>query len=92
MKRFPDSMSGESRWTHAAVMLGMFAAGLAAALTFAGPMAEFCLDDAYIHLAYAKSLRLGDGYSYNPGDWSSVRLVRSGRSAWRCSHRSRSRP
>lgn len=30
---------------------------------------EFCLDDAWIHLAYAKSLRLGDGLSYNPGDW-----------------------
>jgi hypothetical protein len=29
----------------------------------------FCLDDAYIHLAYAHSLRLGDGLSYNPGDW-----------------------
>jgi hypothetical protein len=30
---------------------------------------DFCLDDAWIHLAYAKSLRLGDGLSYNPGDW-----------------------
>jgi hypothetical protein len=30
---------------------------------------EFCLDDAWIHLAYAKSLRLGEGLSYNPGDW-----------------------
>ncbi len=27
-----------------------------------------CLDDAFIHLSYAKSLRLGDGLSYNPGD------------------------
>jgi hypothetical protein len=30
---------------------------------------EFCLDDAWIHLAYAKSVRLGEGLSYNPGDW-----------------------
>jgi hypothetical protein len=29
---------------------------------------NFCLDDAWIHLAYAKSLRLGDGFAYNPGD------------------------
>lgn len=29
---------------------------------------DFCLDDAWIHLAYAKSLQLGDGFSYNPGD------------------------
>ncbi len=30
---------------------------------------DFALDDAWIHLAYAKSLRLGEGLSYNPGDW-----------------------
>ncbi|MGH1340046.1 MAG: hypothetical protein ACRBN8_00740 [Nannocystales bacterium] len=29
---------------------------------------DFALDDAWIHLAYAKSLRAGDGLSYNPGD------------------------
>lgn len=29
---------------------------------------DFALDDAWIHLSYAKSLRLGDGWSYNPGD------------------------
>ncbi|NVB40526.1 hypothetical protein G6O69_21980 [Pseudenhygromyxa sp. WMMC2535] len=34
----------------------------------AGP-GDFCVDDAWIHLSYAKSLRLGDGASYNPGDW-----------------------
>ena len=38
-------------------------------VVFAAGFDEFCLDDAYIHLAYAKSLRLGDGFSYNPGDW-----------------------
>lgn len=30
---------------------------------------DFPLDDAWIHLAYAKSLRLGEGLSYNPHDW-----------------------
>jgi len=29
---------------------------------------DFALDDAWIHLSYAKSVRLGDGWSYNPGD------------------------
>lgn len=33
-----------------------------------GGTLDFCLDDAWIHLAYAKSLRLGEGLSYNPGD------------------------
>ena len=41
--------------------------------TLAGAMIigtrDFALDDAWIHLCYAKSLRLGDGLSYNPGDW-----------------------
>jgi hypothetical protein len=36
---------------------------------FAHGSPAFSLDDAYIHLAYAKSLWLGDGLSYNPGDW-----------------------
>ena len=43
---------------------------LALAHAFLGAgVGDFCLDDAWIHLAYAKSLRLGDGLSYNPGDW-----------------------
>jgi hypothetical protein len=43
---------------------------LALAYAFLGAsVGDFCLDDAWIHLAYAKSLRLGDGLSYNPGDW-----------------------
>ena len=29
---------------------------------------DFCLDDAYIHLSYVKSLHLGEGLSYNPHD------------------------
>ncbi|MBX7196263.1 MAG: hypothetical protein K1X94_29675 [Sandaracinaceae bacterium] len=40
-----------------------------AAIVVGGPMDELCLDDAYIHMAYARSLRLGEGLSYNPGDW-----------------------
>jgi hypothetical protein len=32
------------------------------------PGSDFALDDAWIHLDYAKSLRSGDGWSYNPGD------------------------
>lgn len=30
---------------------------------------DFSLDDAWIHLAYAKSLKLGEGLSYNPYDY-----------------------
>lgn len=44
----------------------MLACGLCA-LHWASP--AFCLDDAYIHLAYVKSLKLGQGLSYNAGDW-----------------------
>lgn len=45
----------------------VFAFVLAALLAFGAR--DFCLDDAWIHLAYAKSLRAGDGLSYNPGDY-----------------------
>lgn len=51
----------------AALAAAVVAMGLAAALAIGGR--DFCLDDAWIHLSYAKSLRLGDGLSYNPGDW-----------------------
>lgn len=37
-------------------------------LAFALGGDDFCLDDAWIHLSYAKSVSLGDGLSYNPGD------------------------
>ncbi len=50
-----------ARWIAALVAV------LLAALMLPGP-ADFALDDAWIHLAYAKSLRLGEGASYNPGD------------------------
>ncbi len=42
---------------------------LALALWWRTGLATFCLDDAYIHLAYARSLQLGEGFSYNPNDW-----------------------
>lgn len=51
----------------AVVAVGV-AAG-AAATWFAWGGRDFCLDDAWIHLVYARSLRAGDGFSYNPGDW-----------------------
>ena len=51
-------------------MPALVAAALAIAvgLPFAISGSDFCLDDAWIHLAYARSLGLGDGLSYNPGD------------------------
>lgn len=49
------------------VAVGVVAAVCATLFAWGGR--DFCLDDAWIHLAYAKSLRLGDGFSYNPGDW-----------------------
>lgn len=52
---------GWARWIAALV------AALLGALLLPGPL-DFALDDAWIHLAYAKSLRAGDGLSYNPGD------------------------
>ncbi|MEM7156454.1 MAG: hypothetical protein AAF799_26620 [Myxococcota bacterium] len=50
-----------------AAWLAALVAVLLAAPFIAGPH-DFPLDDAWIHLSYAKSLRLGDGASYNPGD------------------------
>lgn len=51
----------------ARVVAAVVAVGLAA-LTIP-ETTDFALDDAWIHLSYAKSVRLGDGLSYNPGDW-----------------------
>jgi hypothetical protein len=42
--------------------------GFLAAAVYLGAGSSFLLDDAFIHLAYAKSLALGEGLSYNPGD------------------------
>jgi hypothetical protein len=60
----PQRATGESgaRTISLVVALGV------AALMIAGSN-DFALDDAWIHLAYAKSLRLGEGFSYNPHDW-----------------------
>ena len=60
--------SGRELWApRISVLVGLL---LACAYAFVGAgVGDFCLDDAWIHLAYAKSLRLGDGLSYNPGDW-----------------------
>ncbi|MEM6290781.1 MAG: hypothetical protein AAGA54_05925 [Myxococcota bacterium] len=44
----------------------LIALGLAASMIWG--TRDFALDDAWIHLDYAKSLRAGDGLSYNPGD------------------------
>jgi hypothetical protein len=44
----------------------LVAFGLALAVALGGR--DFCLDDAWIHLDYARSLKLGEGLSYNPGD------------------------
>src|SRR5689334_13364529 len=51
--------------------MGALAAGVVAAvlgLLFALG-SGFCLDDAWIHLSYALSLKLGEGFSYNPHDF-----------------------
>jgi hypothetical protein len=52
---------------HAHLVSGLTALLVGAWFAGAGP--DFPLDDAWIHLAYAKSLRLGEGFSYNPGDF-----------------------
>jgi hypothetical protein len=62
--------SGDTAAAHegtAALWAAVAAAALA--LPFALGSLDFALDDAWIHLAYAQSVRLGDGFSYNPGDW-----------------------
>jgi hypothetical protein len=46
--------------------IGLLAAGLCWPLV---GTPGFCLDDSFIHLAYVQSIRLGQGISYNPGDW-----------------------
>ena len=49
------------------MVVAAFLAGVAVALVCRP--AGFPLDDAWIHLAYARSFLEGDGISYNPGDW-----------------------
>ncbi len=61
-------MSEPSRLPEAPIALAVtvLAAVLAALVSL--PCEDFALDDAWIHLAYVKSLQLGQGWSYNPGD------------------------
>ncbi|MEM6990590.1 MAG: hypothetical protein AAF721_08840 [Myxococcota bacterium] len=60
-----DTSMAREGWARiVAAVLGLVLAGL----TIPGTD-DFLLDDAWIHLAYAKSVRLGEGLSYNPGDW-----------------------
>jgi len=67
-------MSSRSIWQRArdaeasVPLISAVIAMILAALMIPGSQ-DFPLDDAWIHMAYAKSLRLGDGFSYNPGDW-----------------------
>lgn len=61
----PDNLR-EAWLVRASVVLGL-ALACAYALLEGGSL-DFCVDDAWIHLAYAKSLRGGEGLSYNPGD------------------------
>lgn len=62
----PPAPASEAWAVRASVLVALILA-LAYGLLDGGDR-DFCLDDAWIHLAYAKSLRLGDGLSYNPGD------------------------
>ncbi len=68
----PDPLSTDLRDTSArteawvAFVCALVGFGLAASMI--ADTRDFALDDAWIHLSYAKSLRLGDGLSYNPGD------------------------
>src|SRR5689334_16996580 len=50
-----------------AIAAGLLAFGLG--LWFALGGHDVCLDDAFIHLDYALSLKRGEGLSYNPFDW-----------------------
>jgi len=60
-----DTVLGRDGWAR---LVAALTAAAFAVLTIPGSE-DFPLDDAWIHLSYAKSVRLGDGLSYNPGDW-----------------------
>ncbi|MCH9685181.1 MAG: hypothetical protein K0V04_27340 [Deltaproteobacteria bacterium] len=65
--RADDHDEGRGSYESRACWLAALAAMAIGALLLPGTL-DFPLDDAWIHLSYAKSLRLGDGASYNPGD------------------------
>ena len=52
-----------------ATIAGSAAVGWLGGLVFAWGGIDFALDDAWIHLSYAQSLKLAEGLSYNPNDW-----------------------
>jgi hypothetical protein len=52
-----------------AAIVAAAATGWLAGLVFAWGGIDFVLDDAWIHLSYALSMKLGEGVSYNPNDW-----------------------
>jgi hypothetical protein len=52
------------RW----LVLGLVAVGLLA-LSHAAQAAGVVMDDAYIAFRYARRLAVGDGLTYNPGEW-----------------------
>jgi len=62
-----DARDSSTRVEASAHTASALAAALLGGLVVWG-LRDFALDDAWIHLSYAKSLRLGDGWSYNPGD------------------------
>ena len=64
MGPFSRHEAAERAVPYAAFVLALLL-GRAAAAGFV----TFPLDDAWIHLSYAKSLRLGEGLSYNPQDY-----------------------
>jgi hypothetical protein len=66
-ERQRDLPWSRNEWALGGLLLG----GSLSVLVLAWGGDVFCLDDAYIHLAYARSFREGVGLSYNPGDWES---------------------
>jgi hypothetical protein len=65
-RRLLQRLAAYGRARGAAPLASAFAACAAASSRVTSPV--FCLDDAYIHLSYVRSLQLGEGLSYNPGD------------------------
>jgi hypothetical protein len=66
MSEARDGATASAGESNAPIIAAVLAVLLAAMVVWPGD--DFALDDAWIHLDYAKSLRQGDGWSYNPGD------------------------
>jgi hypothetical protein len=67
-RRVLGRLAAYARAPGAAPLAAALAACAAALPRVTSPV--FCLDDAYIHLSYVRSLQLGEGLSYNPGDFA----------------------